>query len=133
MPDEFEIQIEAMTTDQLRVEVAKEHHSKYQGIKFDKLKATLAVREAREQQQQVTALGDAIVKSGLGITLGLTDLRSNLDALNKHVADFNDGSTKLSTALHRLTIWGTVIAAIGLLIAAASLCVEIYKVRHGIS
>ncbi len=50
-----------------------------------------------------------------------------LDRLIENFTRSSESSDKLTIALNRITLAGTVIAAVGLLIAAGSLSLEFYK------
>jgi len=47
----------------------------------------------------------------------LKELKENVDRLNENIKNADTSSTKLATALNRLTFWGIVIASMGILFA----------------
>jgi hypothetical protein len=50
-----------------------------------------------------------------------------LEELNSHIVKANESSDKLSTALNKITLWGTIIAASSLFVAIAAVALEYYK------
>jgi predicted RNase H-like nuclease (RuvC/YqgF family) len=66
------------------------------------------------------------IPTGLYSKIGKIEER--IDELNKQLTKASESSEKLTKALNRITLAGVIIAGIGLFIALASLCVEIYKI-----
>src|SRR5882724_8941356 len=81
----------------------------------------------------------AMVKALQNVTLGvvntrfaLSGLRSSigyikdrLDTLNKNMKESADSSDKLTAAIKNITLWGTIIAGAGVLVAILNFCFEV--------
>jgi len=65
--------------------------------------------------------------SGLGRTMG--SIKDSLDQLNKNMQESSASSGRLTQALKNITLWGTIIAGVGVLVAALSLGLEFYKIQ----
>ena len=63
--------------------------------------------------------------SGLKTSLG--SVREQIEELNKNITATSDSSGKLTEAIKNITLWGTIIAAIGVTVALLNFCFEIYK------
>jgi hypothetical protein len=59
-------------------------------------------------------------------------LEKDVKELNKVLKEASDSSTKLSTALNKLTFAAVVISAIGLCIAGGNLIVSIIELANGV-
>lgn len=46
-----------------------------------------------------------------------SDLKQSVDTLNSNLKDASTSSTKLATALNKLTFWGVLVAAVGVSVA----------------
>lgn len=62
---------------------------------------------------------------GLRNTLGL--LQSEMDTLNRSIKQSSESSDKLAVAIKNITLWGTIVAGVGVLTAVAALAFEIFK------
>ena len=58
-------------------------------------------------------------------TLG--DIRKQLEKLNANLEESSAVSDRLTRALHRISLWGVIVAALGVLVAACYLGFEVYK------
>jgi hypothetical protein len=54
-------------------------------------------------------------------------IKEQLEALNRNLVESSQASSKLTTALNRLTLWGVVIAGLGVLVGAGHLALELLK------
>ena len=86
----------------------------------------------------------AIIKSLQNVTLGIVNtrfalsglrstigtVRDKMDDLNKNIKESADSSDKLTSAIKNITLWGTIIAGAGVLIALLNFCFEVYKYFH---
>ncbi len=87
----------------------------------------------------------AMVKALQNVTLGIVNSRLSLSALrstigtvrdkmedlNKNIKESSDSSGKLTSAIKKITLWGTIIAGAGVIITFLNLCFEVYKYIHG--
>jgi hypothetical protein len=83
----------------------------------------------------------AMIKALQNVTLGIVNSRFALSGLktvighveerigdlNKNINDSSESSDKLTEAIKKITLWGTIIAGAGVLIALLNLCFEVYK------
>jgi hypothetical protein len=58
-------------------------------------------------------------------TLG--DMRKQLEKLNANLEESSAVSDRLTRALHRIFLWGVIVASLGVLVAACYLGFEVYK------
>jgi predicted RNase H-like nuclease (RuvC/YqgF family) len=63
--------------------------------------------------------------TGLYRTLGM--IPAKIEELNKNLKEASESSDRLTQALSRITLWGTIIAGAGVLVALISLIFNIYK------
>ena len=63
--------------------------------------------------------------SGLRSTIGY--VKDKINDLNKNIRDSSESSDKLTAAIKNITLWGTIIAGAGVLIALSNFCFEVYK------
>lgn len=54
-------------------------------------------------------------------------VKDELKELNSNLKKTKESSTKLTKALNKLTLWGVVVAASGVLVGLLSLTFEVYK------
>lgn len=66
--------------------------------------------------------------SGLRSTIG--SVKDEINVLNKNIRDSSDSSDKLTLAIKKITLWGTIIAGAGVAVASLNLCFEVYKYLH---
>lgn len=59
------------------------------------------------------------------------DIRDKLQVLNENLERTNESSTRLSSALNRITFWGLIIGGAGVLVALGHLVLEICKYWKG--
>jgi hypothetical protein len=92
------------------------------------------------QAKREAGIGKALQNVTLGIVNGrhaLSGLRQSLgtattqlEQLNNNIKTADTSSQALTTAIKNITIAGTIIAGIGLLVAIANLVFEVYKYVH---
>ncbi len=66
--------------------------------------------------------------TGFFHTIGL--IRDRLTDLNKNLENANKSSAKLTRALNKITLWGVIVASIGVLVALGALIFRIYEYVH---
>lgn len=66
-----------------------------------------------------------------GVYRAVGDIRDSLQTLNVNIKEANESSTKLTRALNKITLWGAIIAGVGVFVALLSLTFEIYKYFWG--
>jgi len=66
-------------------------------------------------------------KSFESLNKGLMKMDESITKLDANIVAANESSERLSTALRRITLWGTIIAAISLFVAIASVGLDYYK------
>jgi hypothetical protein len=66
----------------------------------------------------------------LGNMLSAKILRGSIKSLNESIRQANESSTKLTTALNRITLTGIIIAALSLLVVATNVVLEYWKFFH---
>jgi|GEM_PF-2067727 hypothetical protein len=71
---------------------------------------------------------EKVFPSGFYNTVGA--IRDELNLLNTNLKKSGESSSRLATALNRLTLWGVLVAAIGVLVAVGHLLLQIYKITH---
>ena len=66
-----------------------------------------------------------------GVWKAVGDIRDSLQTLNVNIKDANESSTKLTRALNKITLWGVIVAGSGIMIALASLILDLVKYIKG--
>lgn len=62
-----------------------------------------------------------------GVCKAVGDIRDSLQMLNTNIKEANDSSTKLTSALNTITLWGVIVASSGIIIALINLILNIMK------
>ncbi len=70
-------------------------------------------------------LSEKSIPTGLFSTIG--DIRNNLVELNKNLNESNNSSSKLTRALNKITLFGVIIAGLGVLVALGNLVLDLLK------
>lgn len=95
------------------------------------------MKDRENSQMSLDVLKQDFFKKGsdfFGWNLGkntpniLSQLTEGVQILNKNIKAASDSSTKLAEALNRITWWAVLISAVGLVIAAASVAVQIIEI-----
>jgi hypothetical protein len=63
--------------------------------------------------------------TGLYSTIGRAE--KHLELLNKNIEEFNKSSTELTKVLNKITLYGVIVAALGILVGSASFIFELIK------
>lgn len=68
-----------------------------------------------------------------GFYAQLGQVKEQLATLNERLEESGKASTALTTSLNRLTLWGVIVASLGVLIAGGHLALEITKYLNGVA
>jgi hypothetical protein len=95
-----------------------------QGIGKALQNVTLGIANTRST---ISGLMRAVSQASHNLYLMRDVLDSSIQDLNRNVKEANESSEKLAYALNRITFLGTIIAGVGVMVAAVGLVFEIYK------
>lgn len=60
-----------------------------------------------------------------GMRKAIGDIRDSLQELNINIKNANESSSKLTFALNKITLWGVIVAGLGILVALANFVMEL--------
>lgn len=90
---------------------------------------TETLEEVQRQYYKALTWYHSQIPTGFYNQVGM--IKDQLEVLNKNMKDAGEGSGKLASALNRLTLYGVIVAGLGVLVAMGHLVIEVLKYSKG--